>query len=131
MTYWEKYISEAKYNKKTEKKELSAKKRKAAQKVLDDLAKKKDKNKEKESEYTKYLKQQLEFKKQKYEDQKKRQLEKSKDAGQKDKSKAKEALSKINLQRISYKDKDLTAHSKAIENLGSSVLGLAKAAHLS
>jgi len=129
MTYWEKYISEAKYNKKTEKKELSIKKRKAAQKVLDDLAKKKDKNKEKESEYTKYLKQQLEFKKQKYEEQKKRQLEKSKDAGQKDKAKAKEALSKINLQRISYKDKDLTAHSKAIENLGSSVLGLAKAAH--
>ena len=129
MTYWEKYISEAKYNKKTEKKELSIKKRKAAQKVLDDLAKKKDKNKEKESEYTKYLKQQLEFKKQKYEDQKKRQLEKSKDAGQKDKAKAKEAISKINLQRISYKDKDLTAHSKAIENLGSSVFGLAKAAH--
>jgi hypothetical protein len=43
MTYWEKYIFEAKYNKKTEKKELSAKKRKAAQKVLDDLAKKKSK----------------------------------------------------------------------------------------
>lgn len=127
MTYWEKYIFEAKDNKKSNKKELSAKKRKAAQKVLDDLAKKKDK--EKQSDYTKYLNQQLEFKKQKYEDQKRRQIEKAKDAGEKDKAKAKESLSKTNLQRISYKDADLTAHGKAVENLGSLAFGLAKAAH--
>jgi len=129
MTYWEKYIFESKEDEKSNKKELSAKKRKAAQKVLDELTKKKSKNKKNESAYTKYLKQQLEFKKQKYEDQKKRQIEKAKDAGEKDKAKAKEALSKTNIQRISYKDADLTAHGKAVENLGSLAFGLAKAAH--
>ena len=131
MTYWEKYIFEAKDSKKSSKKELSAKKRKAAQKVLDDLTKKKYKNKDEDNQsaYTKYLNQQLAFKKQKYEEQKKRQLEKAKSTGEKDKEKAKQALSQVKLQRIGYKDKDLTAHGKAVENLGSLAFGLAKAAH--
>lgn len=67
MTSWE--------NNLYEKKVTAADKKKAGDKVIADLRKeKKDKktsDKKKKSDYTEYLKQQLEFKKQKYEDQKK------------------------------------------------------------
>ncbi|MFZ9876161.1 MAG: hypothetical protein ACO3EY_03780 [Candidatus Nanopelagicales bacterium] len=122
MTYWEKYISEGM---------TAAQKKKAAEKVIDDLTgkkkkDKKDKNKKKgkRSNYQKYLDQQLEFKVKKYEDQKKREIEKRKEQ---EKDKAKQALSSIKPQTISYKDPDATAHKKAIENLGSTALGIGKA----
>ena len=132
MTSWEQHISE---EKKESKKEYSSRKRKAAQKIIDDLAKeKKAENKKKgESEYTSYLKQQLEFKKKKYEDQKKKELEKIKARGkgksEAEKEKAKRALANIKTTPISSKDREATAYSKAIENIGSTAFGLAKAAH--
>ena len=134
MTYWEKYIFEAKEEGK--KKRSAADIKREGKKALEELQKenksKKDKKDKSSSEYTKYLKQQLEFKKQKYEEQKKRQIEKAKqkagESAEAEKSKAKRALSDIKLQRIGYKDKELSAHSKAIENIGSLALGLTKAA---
>lgn len=125
MTYWEKYISEEM---------TAAQKKKAAEKVMDDLTGKKKKKKGKKdkgkSEYTEYLKQQLEYKRQKYEDQKKRELEKRKEKSQKEtEGKAKQALSSIKQQTISYKDQDPTAYKKAIENVGSAAAGIGKAAY--
>jgi hypothetical protein len=125
MTYWEKYISEEM---------TAAQKKKAAEQVMSDLTGKKKKNKKgkgkdkKSSEYTEYLKKQLEYKKQKYEDQKRRQIEKLKEKSDKDtKSKVRSALSSAKYSTISYKDQDPTAYSKAIGNVGSAVGALAKA----
>lgn len=129
MTYWEKYISEEM---------TAAQKKKAAEGILDDLTgkgkdKKNKKNKKGASAYQEYLNKQLEFKKKKYEDQKKRQLEKIKQKGESEtkseKEKAKEALRNVKMQRISYKDDDLSSHAKAIENLGSLASGVTKAAY--
>lgn len=124
MTYWEKYISE----------EMSAaEKKKAAEGIMDDLTgkkKKKGKKNKSKSEYTEYLKQQLDYKRQKYEDQKKREIEKRKERSQKEsEGKARQALSSIKQQIISYKDQDPTAYRKAIENVGSAAAGIGKAAY--
>ena len=125
MTYWEKYISEEM---------TAAQKKKAAEEVMDDLTGKKKKKKGKKdkgkSEYTEYLKQQLDYKRQKYEDQKKREIEKRKERSQKEsEGKARQALSSIKQQTISYKDQDPTAYRKAIENVGSAAAGIGKAAY--
>ncbi len=123
MTYWEKYISEEM---------TAAQKKKAAEEVISDLTgkKKKKKKKGKSSEYTEYLKKQLEYKKQKYEDQKKRQIEKLKEKSNKEtQSKVKSALSSIKYDTISHKDQDATAYKKAIGNVGSAVAGIGKAAY--
>ena len=147
MTNLRQDLGEKKEYKKTDKKDKSsrkggeskvdssAKKRKAAEKVISDLAKERERetNNKGKSEYTKYLQQQLDFKKQKYEDQKKRQLEKIKEKGkseeEKQKAKAKQALSGVKVNRISSQDKDATAHAKAIEGIGSLAVGLGKAAY--
>ncbi len=141
MESWQQYISEKKSYKKNEKgeksskKETSAMKRKAAEKVISDLAKEKNKEEKKKekSEYQSYLDRQLEFKKQKYEDQKKRQLEKIREKGKSEseqqKAKAKQALADVKVNRITSKDKDATAHTKAIEGIGSLAFGLTKAAY--
>ena len=124
MTYWEKYISEEM---------TAAQKKKAAEKVMDDLGgkkKKKGKKNKSKSEYTEYLKQQLDYKRQKYEDQKKREIEKRKERSQKEsEGKSRQALSSIKQQTISYKDQDPTAYRKAIENVGSAAAGIGKAAY--
>jgi hypothetical protein len=129
MTYWEKYISEEM---------TAAQKKKAAEEVIDDLTgKKKDKkgkkskkNKKGTSRYQEYLDQQLEFKKKKYEEQKKREIEKRKERAKKEsEGKAKQALSSIKTQEISYKDMDPTAYRKAVENIGSAASGIGKAAY--
>lgn len=125
MTYWEKYISEEM---------TAAQKKKAAEKVMSDLTGKKKKKKGKKdksrSEYTEYLKQQLEYKRQKYEEQKKREIEKRKERSQKESGgKARQALSSIKQQTISYKDQDPTAYLKAVENIGSAAAGIGKAAY--
>jgi len=125
MTYWEKYISEEM---------TAAQKKKAAEKVMDDLTGKKKKKKGKKdkgkSEYTEYLKKQLEYKKQKYEDQKKREIEKRKERAQKEsEGKVQKALSSIKQQTISYKDQDPTAYLKAVENIGSAASGIGKAVY--
>jgi hypothetical protein len=127
MTYWEKYISEEM---------TAAQKKKAAEEVIDDLTgkekkKKKDKkNKRSKSEYQEYLDKQLKFKQEKYEAQKKREIEKRKERAQKEsEGKAKQALSSIKQQTISYKDQDPTAYRKALENVGSAAAGIGKAAY--
>ena len=124
MTYWEKYISEEM---------TAAQKKKAAEKVMDDLGgkkKKKGKKNKSKSEYTEYLKQQLDYKRQKYEYQKKREIEKRKERSQKEsEGKSRQALSSIKQQTISYKDQDPTAYRKAIENVGSAAAGIGKAAY--
>ncbi len=128
MTYWEKYISE----------ELSAAERKAAEGIMDDLTGKKKgkkdkkgkKNKKGTSKYQEYLDKQLKFKQEKYEAQKKREIEKRKERAQKEsEGKAKQAISSIKTQTISYKDQDPTAYKKALENAGSAALGIGKAAY--
>jgi len=137
MTYWEKYIFEDKKYERTSKKdgkkltssEINKKGREALESEQKKNKKAKGKGKEETSNYTKYLQQQLEFKKQKYEDQKKRQLEKGKEAAETEGAKAKKALASVKVQKIGYKDPELTAHSKAIENLGSLAAGLAKGAY--
>ena len=125
MTYWEKYISEEM---------TAAEKKKAAEKVMSDLTGKKKKKKNKgdknRSDYTEYLKQQLEFKRKKYEDQKKREVEKRKERAEKEsEGKARNALSSIKQTPISYKDQDPTAYLKAVENIGSAAAGIGKAAY--
>jgi hypothetical protein len=141
MESWQQHLSEKKSYKKNEKggnsskKETSAMKRKAADKIINDLAKEKDKEdkKKEKSDYQSYLDKQLEFKKQKYEDQKKRQIEKIREKGktesEQQKGKAKQALANVKVNRISSKDKDPTAHTKAIEGIGSLAFGLTKAAY--
>jgi hypothetical protein len=137
MTYWEKYISEDKKYEKAPKKggkkltpsEINKKGREALEAEQRKNKKEKSKDKKGSSEYTKYLQQQLDFKKQKYEDQKKRQLEKGKEKAAEEGAKAKKALASVNVQRIGYKEPELTAHGKAIENLGSLAAGLAKGAY--
>lgn len=132
MAYWEKYIIEGKSDKKL----TASQKRKEAERIMSELKKQKSKERSSKgdrSEYTNYLKQQLEFKKKKYEDQKKRQLEKIKEKGEDEskvqKQKAKESLKNVKLQRIASKDDDLSSHSKAIENLGSLAFGITKSAY--
>jgi hypothetical protein len=121
MKYWEKYISEEM---------SSADKKKAAEDIMDELKGDKKKNGKKKSDYTKYLEKQLEYKRQKYEDQKKREKEKRKERSAKEsEGKARQALSSIKQQTISYKDPEPTAYKKAIENVGSAAAGLGKAAY--
>ncbi len=135
MTYWEKYIFEDKKyertSKKDEKKLTSSEINKKGREALESEQKKnkKNKNKKSPSEYTQYLQQQLDFKKQKYEDQKKKQLKKGKERAEEEGAKAKKALADIKTQKIGYKEGNLTATQKAVENLGSLAGGLAKAAY--
>ncbi len=135
MTYWEKYIFESKKNEKSSSskkltpKEINRMGREVLSAEQNKNRKNKDKDKKGSSEYTKYLQQQLDFKKQKYEDQKKRQLEKGREKAETEKEKAKKALSNVKIQKIGYKEPELTAHSKAIENLGSLAVGLTKGAY--
>ena len=83
----------------------------------------------KASEYTKYLNRQHEFKVQKYEDQKKAQIEKLRKKGvETHAAAAKASLSGIKTQQISSDDKEGTAYSKAMGNVGSAAAGVGKAA---
>lgn len=110
----------------------AAEKKKAAEKIMDEMKgeNKKNKGKGKKSSYTKYLEKQLEFKRQKYEDQKRRQIEKLKEKSSKEsEGKVKSALSSIKYDTISHKDSDPTAYKKAIGNVGSAALGLGKSAY--
>lgn len=80
------------------------------------------------SAYQDYLERQLDFKKEKYEAQKKAQVEKLQKAKvEKHAERAKASLSNIKTQSISDKDKDATAHAKAIGNVGSAAAGVAGA----
>jgi len=113
---------------KKEEKMTPAQIRKAGEAALKDEQSKnrKEKKDKKKSDYTKYLEKQLEYKKQKYEDQKKQQLENlKKRKAEKHKSKAKEALRSIKTDTISATDKDPTAYSKALGNVGSLAKGVA------
>ncbi len=83
----------------------------------------------KASEYTQYLNRQHEFKVQKYEDQKKAQIEKLRKKGvEQHAAAAKASLSGIKTQQISSQDKEGTAYSKAMGNVGSAAAGVAGAA---
>jgi hypothetical protein len=90
---------------------------------------KRDKYRQKKtSDYTEYLKSQLKFKKDKYEAQKQAQIEKLKKQGvEKHAAAAKASLSGIKTQQISSDDKEGTAYSKAIGNVGSAAAGVAGA----
>ena len=122
MRTWKEVISEA----------TARETRKAGEAALKEIqaGNKKDKKTKNKSEYTKYLKKQLEFKKQKYEDQKKAQVERIKQKGvQQHVDKAKASISGIKTQQISDKEGDATAYSKAIGNVGSAAAGVAGAAY--
>jgi hypothetical protein len=122
MRTWKEVISEA----------TAAETRKAGQAALKQIQaeNKKDEKTKKKSDYTKYLKKQLEFKKQKYEDQKKAQVERVRQKGvQQHVDKAKSSISGIKTQQISDKEGDATAYSKAIGNVGSAAAGVAGAAY--
>ena len=83
----------------------------------------------KKSDYQDYLDRQLAFKTQKYEDQKKAQIERLKNKGVEQHAAAtKASLSGIKTQQISSQDKEGTAYSKAIGNVGSAAAGVAGAA---
>jgi hypothetical protein len=127
MRPWNEIIAEAK-----DKKNMTAAEiRKAGEAALKDeqSKNKKEKNKKQKSEYTEYLKKQLEFKKQKYEEQKKKELENLKKKGtEKHKKGIQSSLSGVKTQTISSKDKDPTAYTKAVGNAASLAGGLAKAA---
>jgi hypothetical protein len=122
MRTWKEVISEA----------TAAETRKAGQAALKQIQaeNKKDEKTKKKSDYTTYLKKQLEFKKQKYEDQKKAQVERVRQKGvQQNVDKAKASISGIKTQQISDKEGDATAYSKAIGNVGSAAAGVAGAAY--
>ncbi len=77
------------------------------------------------SSYQDYLEKQLEFKKEKYEAQKKAQIERSKEKNvQGPLDQAKASLKGIQTQTISDKDKEGTAYSKLMGNVGSTAVGV-------
>lgn len=131
MKTWKEIITEAE-----SKRDIQA--RTGVQKLADadpDFAKnpslqskeKRDKYRQKKtSDYTEYLKSQLKFKKDKYEAQKQAQIEKLKKQGvEKHAAAAKASLSGIKTQQISSQDKEGTAYSKAMGNVGSAAAGVA------
>ena len=117
MRTWKEVIQEA----------TAAEINKAGAKALRD---ERNKNKEEKitkgkSAYQKYLDDQLEFKKEKYEAQKKAQIEKSKEKNvQGPLDQAKASLKGIQTQTISDKDKEGTAYSKLMGNVGSTAVGV-------
>ena len=77
------------------------------------------------SSYQDYLEKQLEFKKKKYEAQKKAQIERMKEKNvQGPLDQAKASLKGIQTQTISDKDKEGTAYSKLMGNVGSTAVGV-------
>lgn len=86
---------------------------------------KEEKTQKGKSSYQDYLERQLAFKRQKYEDQKKAQLNRLKKGKvQKHVDAAKSSISGIKTQQISDKDKEGTAYSKLIGNVGSAAVGV-------
>ena len=117
MRTWKEVIKEA----------TAAEIRKAGEAALRD---ERNKNKEEKttkgkSSYQDYLEKQLEFKKKKYEAQKKAQIERMKEKNvQGPLDQAKASLKGIQTQTISDKDKEGTAYSKLMGNVGSTAVGV-------
>ena len=117
MRTWKEVIKEA----------TAAEIRRAGEAALRDERKK---NKEEKtikgkSSYQDYLEKQLEFKKKKYEAQKKAQIERMKEKNvQGPLDQAKASLKGIQTQTISDKDKEGTAYSKLMGNVGSTAVGV-------
>jgi len=117
MRTWKEVIQEA----------TAAEINKAGAKALRD---ERNKNKEEKitkgkSAYQKYLDDQLAFKKEKYEAQKKAQIERAKEKNvQGPLDQAKASLKGIQTQTISDKDKEGTAYSKLMGNVGSTAVGV-------
>lgn len=118
MKTWKDIIAEA----------TAAEIRRAGEAALrDEMKKRKKKKKEnqKPSKYQDYLERQLAFKKEKYEAQKAAQIEKLKQGKiQEPLDKAKASLTNIKTERITDKDKDPTAYSKLIGNIGNTAVGV-------
>jgi len=115
MRTWNEVIKEA----------TAAEIRRAGEAALRDERKKnkEEKTQKGKSHYQKYLNKQLKFKKEKYEDQKRARIErlkkKNSPLGQ-----ANASLANIKTQQISDKDKEGTAYSKLIGNVGSAAVGV-------
>ncbi len=117
MRTWKEVIKEA----------TAAEIRKAGEAALrDERNKNKDEKTQKgKSSYQDYLERQLEFKKKKYEAQKKAQIERMKEKNvQGPLDQAKASLKGIQTQTISDKDKEGTAYSKLMGNVGSTAVGV-------
>ena len=122
MRTWKEIITEA----------TAAEVRKAGEAALKDEMKKgkKEKEKKQKSSYQDYLERQLAFKREKYEAQKKAQIERLKQGNtQKHVERAKASLSNIKTEPIGERDKEGTAYSKLIGNVGSAAAGVAGAAY--
>ena len=134
MKAWKEIITEAKTKRE---KDLQSRMERTADKdpdfakspALQSKEKREQYRQKKASEYTQYLNRQHEFKVQKYEDQKKAQIEKLRKKGvEAHAAAAKASLSGIKTQQISSQDKEGTAYSKAMGNVGSAAAGVGKAA---
>jgi len=117
MRTWKEVIKEA----------TAAEIRRAGEAALRDERKKnkEEKTTKGKSSYQDYLEKQLEFKKKKYEAQKKAQIERMKEKNvQGPLDQAKASLKGIQTQTISDKDKEGTAYSKLMGNVGSTAVGV-------
>ena len=117
MRTWKEVIKEA----------TAAEIRRAGEAALRDERKKnkEEKTQKGKSSYQDYLEKQLEFKKKKYEAQKKAQIERMKEKNvQGPLDQAKASLKGIQTQTISDKDKEGTAYSKLMGNVGSTAVGV-------
>jgi hypothetical protein len=134
MTYWQEFLTEAKSKRQQE---LEAK---VAE--LDDVpaslkGSKKLKKEKGESEYAKVIKDIQSLKREKYEAQKKREIEKRKERAvasqqkevERHKSSAGASLKNIKTNSISSNEKEGTAYSKLVGNVGSAAAGVAGAAY--
>ena len=117
MRTWKEVIKEA----------SAAEIKRAGEAALRDERKKnkEEKTQKGKSSYQDYLEKQLEFKKKKYEAQKKAQIERMKEKNvQGPLDQAKASLKGIQTQTISDKDKEGTAYSKLMGNVGSTAVGV-------
>jgi hypothetical protein len=132
MKTWEKIITEAKSKREQQLAAATAQLADTDPSMPKSLQSKEKRTKDKkdyQSAHTKLLRDIHDFKKQKYEAQKQAQIEKLKKQGvEKHAAAAKASLSGIKTQQISSQDKEGTAYSKAMGNVGSAAAGVAGAA---
>ena len=132
MKTWEKIITEAKSKREQQLAAATAQLADTDPSMPKSLQSKEKRAKDKkdyQSAHTKLLRDIHDFKKQKYEAQKQAQIEKLKKQGvEKHAAAAKASLSGIKTQQISSQDKEGTAYSKAMGNVGSAAAGVAGAA---
>jgi len=118
-------------------KRLASAKRAAADKIIRDLGRQGQQEKQQESPWLELQRQQHELRRQKYEDQKARQKEKAKTAGddarknaEKQRQRALDALKEVGAKEtVQPTDGTATAVQKSAENVGRSLMGIGKAAY--